>query len=187
MRKSKPIIILLSIQLVFALLLAAYNPTKDFVIRTFGTEYTFAVENLAYYGNFIDDMQLHCYIKSDIPDDYAHPLANGRYGIIETDKNGLYYISLSTDQKPENDKYIKSKGDGVFYFSSPYMVLDYEIFELGETTNPPLFIRENLTTSTEYEITASAYIFQGQIRLKEIYVDGIEIIEFLTTHTEAKQ
>ncbi len=184
MRKSKPVIILLSVQLIFALLLAAYNPTKDFVIRTFGTEYIFAVENLAYYGNFIDDMQLHCYIKSEIPEDYAHPMANGRYGIIETDENGLYYISLSTDQKPENDKYIKSKGDGVFYFGSPYMVIDCETFELGETTDPPLFIRENLTTSTEYEITASAYIFRGQIRLKEIYVDGIEIIKFLTTQSE---
>lgn len=60
------------------------------------------------------------------------------------------------------------------------MILDYETFELGENTDPPLFIRHNLTTSTEYEITASAYIFRGQIRLKEIYVDGVEITEFLT-------
>lgn len=187
MRKSKPVIILLSVQLVFALLLAAYNPTKDILIRTFGTEYTFAVEHLAYYGNFTDDMQLHCNIKSEIPDDYAHPLANGKYGIIETDENGICYISLSTDQKPENDKYIKSKGDGVFYFDSPYMAVDYKTFELGETTDPPLFITSNLTTSTEYEITASAYVFHGQIRLKEIYVDGIEIIEFLKTQKEAVQ
>lgn len=184
MRKNRPVIILLCFQLVFALLLAAYNPAKDLFIHTFGTEYTFAIENLAYYGNFADDMHLHCTIRSEIPDDFNHVLANGRYGIIESDENGLYYISESTDIKPDNERYIKSKGDGVFYFDTPYMVLDYETFELGENTDPPLFIRHNLTTSTEYEITASAHIFHGQIRLNKIFVDGIEITEFLTQSKE---
>lgn len=184
MRKRRPVIILLCIQLAFITFLSAYNPIKNLVTRTFGTEYTFEVENLAYYGNFIDDMELHCQIKTEIPDYYDHALVNGKYGIIETDKNGLSRLSVTTDQKPEGNNYIKSKGDAIFYFTSPYMTLEYEIFELGETIDPPLFIRENLTTSSEYDIAAVAYIFKGRILLKEILVNGVEISEFLTNQKE---
>ncbi len=187
MRKRRPVIILLCIQLVFTLILASTETSKNLIIRNFGTEYTFAVEHLAYYGNFKDNMELHCEIESEIPDIYNHALINGRYGIIETDENGLSYLSVITDKKPEDNNYIKSKGDAIFYFDTPHTDIHYEIFKLGETTDPPLFIRHNLTTSTEYEITASAYVFRGQIRLKEIYVDGVELIDFLTRHKEAQQ
>lgn len=187
MRKRRPVIILLCVQLVFTLLLASTETSKNLIIRNFGTEYTFEVENLAYYGNFRDTMELHCEIKSEIPDIYNHALINGRYGIIETDENGLSRLSVTTDKKPHGNTYIKSKGDAIFYFDTPHMDIDYKVFELGETTDPPLFIRHNLTTSTEYEITASAYVFKGQIRLKEIYVDGVELIDFLTRHKEAQQ
>lgn len=186
MHKRRPILILLSVQLVFVILISVSGSAVDLIIRTFGTEYIFSVEDLVYYGNFKDDMELHCYIKSEIPDDYGHVLANGRYGIIETDNKGLSYISLSTDKKPESGNYIKSKGDGVFYFDPPHMTVHYDIFNLGETSDPPLFIRHNLTTSTEYEITASVYVFKGQVRLKEIYVDGVEIIRFLTNQKETQ-
>lgn len=187
MRKRRPVIILLCIQLVFTLLLASTETSKNLIIRNFGTEYIFEVENLTYYGNFRDNMALHCEIKSEIPGIYDYAPVKGRYGIIETDENGLSCLSVTTDKKPDGNTYIKSKGDAIFYFEAPHMDIHYEIFRLGETTDPPLFIRHNLTTSTEYEITASAYVFRGQIRLKEIYVDGVELIDFLTRHKEAQQ
>ncbi len=184
MRKRLPVIILLAVQLIFIFSLAAYNPVRDMLIRIKGTEYIFEVTDLQYYGNFKDDMLLYCNIKTEFDGYYEFITINGKYGIINTNENGLSYLSEVTNDKPQADNYIKSENDEIFYFTDPHQKIDYDIFVLGETTEPPLFIREKLITSDEYRITASVYVYNGNILLNKIFVNGTEIEEFLISSKE---
>ena len=92
MRKLKPVVILLSIQLVIALSLTLINPVSDYVIRRKGTEYTFAVEEAWLTGDFVSYVEANCYIEFRfVYDRFEYHPEN--YAIIETDENGISYIS----------------------------------------------------------------------------------------------
>ncbi|MBR4858694.1 MAG: hypothetical protein IKU08_05850 [Clostridia bacterium] len=180
MRKRRPVMILLCIQLVFTLILASSGTTKNIIIRNFGTEYLFDVDYLDCYGDFNGEVELRCGLREDYPEG-----SKGTYGIIKTDENGLSYLSETTYDKPSDKNYVKSKGDYTFYFDPPVKVIDSRHFEMAQTANPPLFDSE-LTASDEYKITVSVYVLFGQISLNEIFVDGVELSQFLVTLKEAQ-
>ena len=51
MRKAKPILAVLSVQLLIAVLLTLVNPVGEYIVRTKRTEYTFATEAVEIYGD----------------------------------------------------------------------------------------------------------------------------------------
>lgn len=181
MRKRRPVIILLCIQLAFTLILASTENAKDIIIRILGTEYIFDVDYLACFGDFNSEVELRCGLGKDFPED-----SKGTYGIIETDENGLSYLSEATYDKPQGKNYIKSEGDYLFHIDSLTKAVDINHFKMAQTANPPLF-DSRLKAADEYKITVSVSILYGQIVLNEIYVDGVGFSQFLVQCKEAQQ
>lgn len=184
MRKSKPVIILLSIQLVIALSLALINPVSDYVIRRKGTEYTFSVEEAWLTGDFVNYVEANCYIefRFDFDRFEYHP---ENYAIIETDENGISYISKLSEIPPENGNWLgteEKEFDWFCCYSSNK--LDYSLIE-NAFKNIDLF--EDFSFSDSYEITVKVSVYKGKAVLNSFLVDGVEIEEFLTTFKEAQQ
>lgn len=178
MRKSKPVIILLSIQLVLALMLTLVNPIEDHIIRSKGTEYTFEISEAACYGNFIDKVDISVKIKNDFGFSNVY-LTPGQYAIITTNENGLSRLSHTSDTRPESDAYIGTAGDKYYYFTEHQQTIDIEVFRLGADMEPPLFDLAKDVSTKNYEITAKIYVYKGKALLNEILVNGVEIEDFL--------
>lgn len=184
MRKSRSVIILLSIQLIIALSLALINPVSDYVIRRKGTEYTFAVEEAWLTGDFVSYVEANCYIEFRFGYDRFeyHP---ENYAIIETDKNGISYISKLSGIPPENGDWLGTEEkpfDWFCCYSSDK--LDYGPFK-NAFKNIDLF--EDFNFSDNYEITVKVSVYKGKAVLNTFLVDGIKIEEFLTTLKEAQK
>lgn len=174
MRKSKPVITLLSIQLVLAVALALVNPVNDYIIRTKGTEYTFAVHESWLTGDFVNYVEANCYLDFgfdfDRFDYHSEP-----YAVISTDKNGLSYISELSETPPENGDWVGTEEepfDYVCYYSSDK--IDYELIE-----NTDLFDSNSFDFSDKYEITVRVSVYKGKTVLNAFLVNGVEIGEFL--------
>lgn len=184
MRKSKPVIILLSIQLLIAVTFALINPINDFIIRTKGTEYTFATQEAALYGDFTDFVEIQCHIKYGFDYDRFEYYPE-QYAIIETDENGISNISALSDVKPENKDWLGTEKKPFGFYNWYTQKLDYELYEKG-VKNTSFFDRSSLTFSDEYDITVNVSVYKGKAVFNEILVDGVEIEKFIE-NTEGEQ
>lgn len=183
MRKLKPVVILLSIQLVIALSLTLINPVSDYVIRRKGTEYTFAVEEAWLTGDFVSYVEANCYIEFRfVYDRFEYHPEN--YAIIETDENGISYISSLSGTPPENGDWLGTEEkpfDWYCCYSSDKS--DYEAFKKA-FKNTDSF--ENFNFSDNYEITVKVSVYKGRAVLDSFLVNGVEIEKFIE-NTEGEQ
>ena len=175
MRKSKPVIILLAIQLIIALSLAFINPVCDFIVRKKGTEHTFSVDDAWFTGDFVNYLEANCYIDFRFNFD-RHNFHPENYAVIATDENGISYISALSETKPENGDWLgtEDKDFGYFcYFSSEK--LDYDLIEAAFDINPV----SDFELSEKYDITVSVSVYKGRAVLNKFLVNGIEIEDFI--------
>lgn len=179
MHKKHSVFILLSIQLAAAVILALINPIGDYIVRSKGTEYTFEASPVSCYGDYTDKMYICCHAKYAF--DHNRFTDSRNYAVIETDKNGLSYISELTDTRPESS-YLGTKHKSHLYFDNFTQELDYNIFKKSFKMNPPLFDRDS--ASDGYNFTFKAYVYNGKAVLDKILVNGIEINEFLANQKE---
>ncbi len=177
MRKVKPIIIVLSIQLLIAVSLSLINPISDYIVRSKGTEYTFATEGAEIYGDYTTFIELQCPIKHSFDKDLTN-YYDKQYAIIETDENGHSYISVLSDNPPEKGDWLGTEKDSFHHFNWYNKKLDYNLYRMAEESTD--FLAAKLTgMSDEYEITVSVFVYEGKAVLNEIQVNGVEIEDFL--------
>ena len=177
MRKSKPVVIFLSIQLIIAVAFALVNPIKDCIIRQKGTEYTFSVDEAWFTGDFTEYVEANCFL--DFRFDFNRfDYYDENYGIIETDKNGISYIARLSHTAPENGDYLgtEEKDFGYWgYYSSER--IDYSLVEK----------KLDYSVLSEYDdffancdITVRLSVYKGETVLNSFLVDGIEIEEYMS-------
>ena len=175
MRKSKPVIILLSVQLIIALSLALINPVCDYIVRKKGTEFTFSVYNAWFTGDFVNYLEANCYIDFRFDFD-RHDYHPEKYAVISTDENGISYISSLSETKPECGDWLGTEEksfDYFCYFASEK--LDYDSVESAFDINPV----SDSELSEKYDITVSVSVYKGRAVLDKFLVNGTEIGEFL--------
>lgn len=181
MRKSKPVVIFIAIQLIIEIILA--NPAEAYFIRKFGTEYTFAVQEAYLTGDFVNYIEANGYVDCRFEFDRFeyHP---ENYAVISTDENGISYISSITDTPPESGDWLGTKSkDFNYYYHFTTDKIDYENFE-NSALNSDLF--DHYEFADKYEITLNVSVFNGKAVLNEFLVDGVEINEYIKTQSEAK-
>lgn len=176
MRKKLPILILIAIQLIFALSLTAIRPVKEWLIENKGEEFIFEVEGVsAHYDEWAGTAYICAPVKGTTP-----PYSEGcRYGIIETKENGKSFISNVSENKPKDKPYIKSKYD---FLSEKTEVFNGEIpqdlyFEMFS-----YYGREYVVTADGFDFTIKATVYKGEIRMHGILVNGIPIEEYIEQH-----
>lgn len=177
MRKTKPVVILLAIQLIAALIIALFNPIKDAVIRTKGTEYTFATQETFLTGDFTDYVNAECHIKYGFDYDRFDYYPE-EYAIIKTDENSLAYISQLSALPPESGDYLGTEKKPHTWFSFYAKELDYELYEKA-CNSSSLFSGLDFNLSQKYEITVKVSVYNGEAVLNAILVNGVEIEEFI--------
>ena len=178
MRKAKPILIVLSVQLLIAVSLALINPVSDYIVRTKGTEYTFATEAAGIYGDYEDFVEIQCPIKHSFDKEQAYDYYDKQYAIIETDENGLSYISALTDNPPESGDWLGTERDSFHHYNWYNKRIDYNLYRIAEGSTD--FLAAKISgLSDEYEITVSVFVYKGKAVVNEIMVNGVEIEEFL--------
>lgn len=181
MRKSKPVIILLSIQLIFSVAVALINPVTNLIVRTFGTEHIFETSEVLYYGNLDDETIINCRIKYGFEYDrfeYVYGVSE-RYAVIGTDENGLSYISSLSHSKPESGDYLGTGKYTYPWYDNFEKAVDSNLFKKVFSINPPMFHDEDLTLHPDYKFTVKVHIYKGTAILDEVYVNGVELDEFL--------
>lgn len=181
MRKSKPVLILLSIQLILVILLAMINPVTNLVVRTFGTEHTFETSEVLYFGDFIDEVRFCCYIKYGFDYsrfDYMYDQPE-RYAVIDTDENGMSYVSALSREKPESGEWLGTSKEPYAWYDSFKKTVDAELFQKVFDANPPVFDGETLEVNPEYKFTVKAHVYKGIAVFDEMRINGVEVEEFL--------
>lgn len=183
MRKKAPIIILIAVQLVFALSLAAVKPVKEWMLYNLGETFTFETSRLlVYYDEFYGTIAFYADIKEDYDSEYG---VIGRYGIISTDKNGISKISEVSQSKPRNQPYIESFYEPLVISScsfhseissEAYEALDFELDYHGAGL---LGFDTMAIAKSSHDITVKATVYKGEFRYHGIFVDGIPIEEFI--------
>lgn len=176
MRKKAPIIILIAVQLVFALSLAAVKPVKEWMIYNLGETFTFEASHMHVY---YDDFYGTFYADIKIEYDAEHAVV-GKYGIISTDKNGISKISGVSQSKPRNQPYIKS-------FYEPFSInscsfhseISPEAYEALDFEFEYLSIFDTKVAKSSRDITVKATVYKGEFRYQGIFVDGIPIENFV--------
>lgn len=179
MRKAKTILIVLSIQLLIAVSLSLINPISDYIVRIKGSEYTFATEYVEHYGDFTDFVEIQCPIKHGFDKELTYDYYDKQYAIIETDENGLSYISELSDNPPEKGDWLGTEKDHFTHFTWYSQKIDYELYEKKAEELFVDFDWKSKRLSDGYEMTVNVSIYKGKAVLNEIRVNGIEIEEFL--------
>ena len=177
MRKAKPILAVLSVQLLIAVLLTLVNPVGEYIVRTKGTEYTFATEAVEIYGDYEDYVEIQCPIKHSFDKNQAYDYYDRQYAIIEADENGLSYIAALSDNPPESGVWLGTEKDSFHQFNRYYKRIDYNLYKKAEES-ADFFDTKVSGFSDEYETTVSVYVYKGKAVLNEIRVNGVEIQEF---------
>lgn len=176
MRKRAPIIVLITVQLVFALSLTAVKPVQEWLIYNQGETFIFETDRLtAHYNYFNGEFSLSAEIKHDYDTEIA---AVGKYGIIKTDENGISRISGIASEKPDNSPYIESFYDWFvingFWYSGTISPEAFESMEFEFTQDG-----DGTVSKSNRSITLKAIVYNGKIRHQGIFVDGIPIEEFI--------
>lgn len=173
MRKCRPVIILLSVQLAFAIALALVTPVTDFIVRTKGTEHTLDVSEVWTIG----ESRISCRIKHRSDYDWTeyHP---ENYALIETDENGISYISELSEARPEAGEYIGTKKKPFHWYEYFEAKTEQELLMKAFSLDPPMFYGEDLTVHPDYKFTVKVHIYKGMALLDDVYVNGVELEEF---------
>ena len=180
MRKFKPVAILLAIQFTIAVSLALINPITDYIIRKYGTEYTFATQETFIGGDFSE----YVYITSQLKHDFGESKYSdiqAEYAIIDTDENSLAYISEVSNTKPEDKDYINMEGfsvGAVSYYTSDDIKLNIISSETKEIITDILTNDKFNSFFDGHEVTVSILVYKGRTVANEFYVDGIEVEEY---------
>lgn len=181
MRKSKPVVILLAIQLVIAVSLALINPITDHIIRKYGTEYTFATNNAYLTGDFSEYVNITCELKYGFNESNYGDI-QAEYAIIDTDKNSLAYISEVSNTKPENKDYINMEGlavGAISYYSSDDIKLNNISPEIKKILDDVLFHDKFNSFFDGHEVTVNISVYKGKAVTNDFYIDGIEAEEYI--------
>lgn len=178
MRKKAPIIILIAVQLVFALSLTAVKPVKEWMIYNLGETFTFEASHMhVYYDDFHGTIDFYADIKTEYDSEYA---VIGKYGIISTDKNGISKISEVSQSKPRNQPYIKSFYEPFVISSCPFhSEISPEAYEALDFEFEYLSIFDTKVAKSSHDITVKATVYKGEFRYLGIFVDGIPIEDFI--------
>ncbi len=181
MRKFRPVAILLAIQLVITVSLALINPISDYIIRKYGTEYTFATQEAYLNGDFSEYVNITCELKYGFNEgEYGDIQAE--YAIIDTDENSLAYISGISDTKPEDKDYINMEGfviGAVSYYSSGEIKLNNISSETKEIITDVLFDDKFNSFFDGHEVTVSISVYKGKAVANEFYIDGITAEKYI--------
>lgn len=176
MRKKLPIIILIAIQLAFALSLTAISPVTEWLIANKGEEFIFEVEGIsAHYDEWAGTANIWASVKGTTPP-YRD---NSKYAIIETNKNGLSSVTGFSQKKPKDKPYLKSDFDiftvtGHFFDGEIPQELYFEMFSY--------YGGDYVVTAENLEFTVKATVYKGEIRMHGILVNGIPIEEYIKQH-----
>ena len=180
MRKFRPVAILLAIQFIIAIALALVNPATDYIIRKYGTEYTFATQNAYLTGDFSEYVNITCKLKYGFDDiDFAG--IKNVYAIIDTDENSIAYISELSGKKPEDKDYLDVDGfavETVSYYYSKDIKLDLINTETQEIIMDSL-LEGKINLLDGHEVTVSISVFKGKAVANEFYIDGITAEEYI--------
>ncbi len=171
MRKAKPVIVFLTIQLVIVIALSLINPVEKSIIRSKGELLTFDLPYVNVYTMTLEgDIEIYDY---DLPEEGLPAY----YGVVKTDDNGFSYIRDISTEKPDTNCYIK--GDYLSDFCIVYDVSDELNRKINESEHN--LIDDDFNISREYVCTARAYVYKGKILVKDFLVDGVKIEEFLNS------
>ncbi len=176
MRKAKPVIIFLAIQLAVIIVLSLINPVEKAIIRSKGEIFTFDLPFVSFYimnndsVTFEGDIEVLSFDTSEVgADEY--------YAVIGTDDNGISHISKITAEKPANDSYIKEKHLSEFNISYD---IPNELYDEIQSSQTPL-VDDKYTVRNEHKFSANVYIHKGKMLVKDFLVDGVKIEEFLNS------
>ncbi len=173
MRKAKPVIILLAIQLAFLLILTSTPYIRDALIRAYGDVYTFEIEEANLFGN--DYEYVDCTLK--YRPEIAYDLIGGspeQYASVETDKNGISYLAEVSNEKPDGAHIGNEIRNKNFYDH-----FNYELPENFFYDNSDLF-PDGWRLDNSYSVTADVYLYEGYLLPKQLYLNGTPIEEFST-------
>lgn len=183
MRKKAPIIILIAVQLVFALSLTAVKPVKEWMIYNLGETFTFETERLiVYYDDLNNTIDFYADIKIEYDAEHA---VIGKYGIISIDKNGISRISGISQSKPRNQPYIKSFYEPFVISSCPFhSEISPEAYEslcveFGYCAEKDLFGGDIMEAKSSHDVTVNTIVYKGEFRYLGIFVDGMPIEDFI--------
>ncbi len=176
MRKKLPIIILISIQLIFALSLTAIRPVTEWLITNKGETFIFETDNIsADYDKYAGTAFIYAPIKGTSP-----PYRDGsKYAVIETSESGTSAVTGFSQKKPKDKPYIKSKHD---FFSEKAEIYNGDFsqelfFEMFSYYGGP-----SVVTAENLNFTIKAIVYKGEIRMHGILVNGIPIEEYIKKH-----
>ncbi len=176
MRKKLPIIILIAIQLAFALSLTAIRPVTEWLIANKGEEFIFEVEGIsADYDEWAGTAYIYAPIKGTTPP-YRD---NSKYAIIETNENGLSAVTGFSQKKPKDKTYLKAKYD---FFTEKLEIYNGEIPQELYFEMFSYYGGEYVVTAENLEFTVKATVYKGEIRMHGILVNGIPIEEYIKQH-----
>ena len=178
MRKKLPILILISIQLIFAVSLTAIKPVTEWLIANKGEEFIFEVEGVsAHYDEWADIAYIYAPIKGTTPP-YREEC---KYGIIETKENGKSFISNVSENKPKDKPYLKSKYN---FLSEKAEVFNGEISQDLYFEMFSYYGGEYVVTAEDLDFTIKATVYKGEIRTHGILINGIPIEEYIKLHEQ---
>ncbi len=181
MRKKAPIIILIAVQLVFALSLTAVKPVKEWMIHNLGETFTFEASYMhAYYDEANGELDLYAEIVTEHDTEHA---VIGRYGIISTDETGISRISGFSQKKPRNQPYIKSSFEPFSIsscsFHSEISPEAYEALDFEFESQAGMFGFDDKIAKSSHDITIEATVYKGEIRYLGFFVDETPIEAFI--------
>lgn len=176
MRKKLPILILIAIQLIFALSLTAIRPVKEWLIENKGEEFIFEVAGVsADYDEWANTAYIYAPIKGTTP-----PYRDGsKYAIIETNEKGLSAVTGFSEKKPKNKPYLKAKYD---FFTEKIEIFNGEIPQELYYEMFTYYGGEYVVTADGFDFTIKATVYKGEIRMHGILVNGIPIEEYIEQH-----
>ncbi len=180
MRKFRPVAILLSIQFIIAVSLALINPITDYVVRKYGTEYTFATKEAYLTGDFSEYVAIISKLKYDF-NESEYEDVQAEYAIIDTAENSLAYISDVSNTKPKEKNYINMDGfaiGAVAYYTSDEIKLDSISPEARKIITDVFFEDKFNSFFDGHEVTVSISVYKGRAVANTFYVDGIESEEY---------
>lgn len=176
MRKKLPIIILVAIQLAFALSLTAIRPVTEWLISNKGKEFIFEVDGIsAHYDGWAGTAYIYAPIKGTTPP-YRD---NSKYAIIETNENGLSAVTGFSHKKPKDAPYLKAKHD---FFTEKIETYNGEFPKKLYFEMFSYFGGEYVVTADNLEFTIRATVYRGEIRMHGILVNGMPIEEYIKQH-----
>ena len=176
MRKKLPIIILIAIQLAFALSLTAIRPVKEWLVDNKGEVFIFDTEGV--YADCYEDLN-SAFIFAPVKGTSPPYRDNTKYAIIETNEQGLYTVTGFSSKKPKDKLYLKSDYDFFTEESGIYSdifpkELFYEMFSY--------YGGDYVVTDENLKFTVKATIYNHKIELTEILINGITVKEFIKLH-----